>query len=131
MENHFYRWHGWFFNWIVALPVDVAKSRFQTAPEGKYNGLLEVYSELIKADMELELFIKDIQFSNKETDSDFFQYKIRTDENFSKRFSQKLLLANYARQNIQVDFISSVIIRYTNLKRFPEFFLRFEFDIIY
>lgn len=38
------------FNWIVALPVDVAKSRFQTAPEGKYKGLLEVYSELIKAD---------------------------------------------------------------------------------
>lgn len=38
------------FNWIVALPVDVAKSRFQTAPEGKYNGLLDVYKELIKAD---------------------------------------------------------------------------------
>lgn len=38
------------FNWLVALPVDVAKSRFQTAPEGKYNGLLDVYKELIKAD---------------------------------------------------------------------------------
>lgn len=37
-------------NWIVALPVDVAKSRFQTAPEGKYSSLLEVYKELIKAD---------------------------------------------------------------------------------
>ena len=38
------------FNWIVALPVDVAKSRFQTAPEGTYKGLLDVYKELIKAD---------------------------------------------------------------------------------
>ena len=37
-------------NWIVALPIDVAKSRFQTAPEGKYRSLLEVYAELIKAD---------------------------------------------------------------------------------
>jgi solute carrier family 25 carnitine/acylcarnitine transporter 20/29 len=38
------------FNWMVALPVDVAKSRFQTAPEGKYSGLLDVYKELIRAD---------------------------------------------------------------------------------
>jgi solute carrier family 25 carnitine/acylcarnitine transporter 20/29 len=38
------------FNWFVALPIDVAKSRFQTAPDGKYNGLLDVYKELIKAD---------------------------------------------------------------------------------
>lgn len=38
------------FNWIVALPVDVAKSRFQTAPEGKYRSLIDVYKELIKAD---------------------------------------------------------------------------------
>jgi len=38
------------FNWIVALPIDVAKSRFQTAPEGKYKGLLDVYTELLKAD---------------------------------------------------------------------------------
>ena len=38
------------FNWIVALPVDVAKSRFQTAPEGKYRGMMDVYKELIRAD---------------------------------------------------------------------------------
>lgn len=38
------------FNWLVALPVDVAKSRFQTAPEGTYRGILDVYKELIKAD---------------------------------------------------------------------------------
>ena len=37
-------------NWIVALPIDVAKSRFQTAPEGKYKSLIDVYVELIKAD---------------------------------------------------------------------------------
>lgn len=37
-------------NWIVALPVDVAKSRYQTAPEGVYKSLLDVYVELIKAD---------------------------------------------------------------------------------
>jgi solute carrier family 25 carnitine/acylcarnitine transporter 20/29 len=38
------------FNWLVALPVDVAKSRFQTAPEGKYKGLLDVYRELLRTD---------------------------------------------------------------------------------
>jgi solute carrier family 25 carnitine/acylcarnitine transporter 20/29 len=38
------------FNWLVALPVDVAKSRLQTAPEGKYTGMLDVYKELIRAD---------------------------------------------------------------------------------
>lgn len=38
------------FNWIVALPIDVAKSRFQTAAEGTYKSLLDVYVELIKAD---------------------------------------------------------------------------------
>ena len=32
------------------MPIDVAKSRYQTAPEGKYKGLLSVYVELIKAD---------------------------------------------------------------------------------
>ncbi len=38
------------FNWIVALPIDVGKSRFQTAPEGKYKNLMEVYAELIRKD---------------------------------------------------------------------------------
>jgi hypothetical protein len=34
--------------WITALPIDVAKSRFQTAPEGKYKNLLNVYVDLLK-----------------------------------------------------------------------------------
>ncbi len=38
------------FNWCVALPIDVGKSRYQTAPEGKYTGLLEVYKELVQKD---------------------------------------------------------------------------------
>lgn len=38
------------FNWMVALPVDVGKSRFQTAPEGKYKNLLSVYKELVQKD---------------------------------------------------------------------------------
>ena len=36
-------------NWIVAVPPDVLKSRFQTAPEGKYpGGLRQILAELIK-----------------------------------------------------------------------------------
>lgn len=34
--------------WTVAIPADVIKSRYQTAPEGKYNGLVDVYNALIK-----------------------------------------------------------------------------------
>lgn len=34
--------------WGVAIPPDVLKSRYQTAPEGTYNGLLDVYRTLIK-----------------------------------------------------------------------------------
>ncbi|KAH9381915.1 hypothetical protein HPB48_017295 [Haemaphysalis longicornis] len=37
------------FNWMVAIPPDVLKSRLQTAPEGKYpNGIRDVFRELIK-----------------------------------------------------------------------------------
>lgn len=37
------------FNWAVAIPADVLKSRFQTAPEGKYpNGFRDVLRELIR-----------------------------------------------------------------------------------
>lgn len=36
-------------NWIVAVPPDVLKSRYQTAPEGKYpGGLRQILKELIK-----------------------------------------------------------------------------------
>jgi len=38
-----------FANWIVAIPADVLKSRFQIAPEGTYpGGLRQVSSELIQ-----------------------------------------------------------------------------------
>ncbi|KAM8995088.1 mitochondrial carnitine/acylcarnitine carrier protein-like [Ara ararauna] len=37
------------FNWAVAIPPDVLKSRFQTAPPGKYpNGFRDVLRELIR-----------------------------------------------------------------------------------
>ncbi|XP_051865817.1 mitochondrial carnitine/acylcarnitine carrier protein-like [Pristis pectinata] len=37
------------FNWVVAIPADVLKSRFQTAPDGKYpNGFQDVLRELIR-----------------------------------------------------------------------------------
>lgn len=34
-------------NWVVAIPPDVLKSRFQTAPEGMYSGLYDVYKDLM------------------------------------------------------------------------------------
>ena len=34
--------------WGVCIPADVIKSRYQTAPEGKYSGLYDVYKNLIK-----------------------------------------------------------------------------------
>jgi len=37
------------FNWLVAIPPDVLKSRFQTAPEGTYpNGIRDVFRQLLK-----------------------------------------------------------------------------------
>ncbi|XP_055334629.1 mitochondrial carnitine/acylcarnitine carrier protein-like [Paramacrobiotus metropolitanus] len=37
------------FNWLVALPPDVLKSRFQTAPEGAYpNGIRDVFREVMR-----------------------------------------------------------------------------------
>lgn len=38
------------FNWIVAIPPDVLKSRLQTAPEGKYKGIVDVFKHLIKTE---------------------------------------------------------------------------------
>ncbi|KAJ8358758.1 hypothetical protein SKAU_G00152830 [Synaphobranchus kaupii] len=35
-------------NWLVALPPDVLKSNFQTAAEGRYRGLRDVLSHLIR-----------------------------------------------------------------------------------
>lgn len=37
------------FNWMVAIPADVLKSRLQTAPEGTYpNGIRDVFRQLMK-----------------------------------------------------------------------------------
>jgi solute carrier family 25 (mitochondrial carnitine/acylcarnitine transporter), member 20/29 len=36
--------------WGVSIPPDVLKSRFQTAPDGKYNGILDVYKTLVKSE---------------------------------------------------------------------------------
>merc|ERR1712226_666088 len=33
--------------WTVAVPADVLKSRYQTAPEGTYRGLYHVFTELM------------------------------------------------------------------------------------
>lgn len=33
-------------NWAAMLPIDTVKSRFQTAPEGKYTGVLQVAKEI-------------------------------------------------------------------------------------
>lgn len=35
-------------NWAIAMPADVLKSRLQTAPEGKYNGIRDVFRELMR-----------------------------------------------------------------------------------
>lgn len=35
-------------NWSIAMPADVLKSRLQTAPEGKYNGIRDVFRELMR-----------------------------------------------------------------------------------
>ena len=34
-------------NWLVAIPSDVLKSRLQTAPHGKYSGIVDVFRELL------------------------------------------------------------------------------------
>lgn len=44
------------FNWVVAIPPDVLKSRYQTAPEGKYSGLVDVYRHLMKEEGPSALF---------------------------------------------------------------------------
>jgi len=42
--------------WTISIPADVLKSRFQTAPEGKYKSLLDVYQNLMKEEGPLGLF---------------------------------------------------------------------------
>ncbi|BES89141.1 unnamed protein product [Nesidiocoris tenuis] len=36
------------FNWAVGMPADVIKSRLQTAPEGMYSGVGQVFKSLLK-----------------------------------------------------------------------------------
>lgn len=42
--------------WAVAIPPDVLKSRFQTAPEGKYRNMYDVYKHLMKEEGPSALF---------------------------------------------------------------------------
>ncbi|XP_061430099.1 mitochondrial carnitine/acylcarnitine carrier protein [Lethenteron reissneri] len=45
------------FNWAVAIPPDTLKSRFQTAPEGKYpHGFRDVLRELVREEGVLSLY---------------------------------------------------------------------------
>jgi solute carrier family 25 carnitine/acylcarnitine transporter 20/29 len=43
-------------NWIVAIPFDVVKSRYQTAPPGMYNSLWHVLRELLHTEGYASLF---------------------------------------------------------------------------
>jgi solute carrier family 25 carnitine/acylcarnitine transporter 20/29 len=42
--------------WTIIMPADVIKSRYQSAPEGMYNGLWHVYRHLINQEGTLGLF---------------------------------------------------------------------------
>lgn len=42
--------------WTVGIPFDVIKSRYQTAPEGKYTGIVDVYKTLIREEGYAALF---------------------------------------------------------------------------
>ncbi|KAJ2534550.1 carnitine transporter, partial [Coemansia sp. RSA 1933] len=37
-------------NWAVAIPPDVLKSRLQTAPEGRYSGVRQVFVEMMRTE---------------------------------------------------------------------------------
>lgn len=42
--------------WTISIPPDVLKSKFQTAPPGKYNGIYDVYRELMRTEGPKALF---------------------------------------------------------------------------
>lgn len=42
--------------WGISIPADVLKSRFQTAPPGQYNGIIDVYKHLMKEEGPSALF---------------------------------------------------------------------------
>jgi solute carrier family 25 (mitochondrial carnitine/acylcarnitine transporter), member 20/29 len=43
-------------NWTLAIPPDVLKSRFQSAPEGTYSSIFDVYRQLMKTEGPAALF---------------------------------------------------------------------------
>lgn len=43
-------------NWAIAMPADVLKSRLQTAPAGTYNGIRDVFAELMRKEGPLALY---------------------------------------------------------------------------
>ncbi|XP_067684162.1 mitochondrial carnitine/acylcarnitine carrier protein-like [Haliotis asinina] len=43
-------------NWMVAMPQDVLKSRFQTAPHGMYSGIRDVFRHMMKEEGPLALY---------------------------------------------------------------------------
>lgn len=43
-------------NWIVALPIDTLKSRYQVAPDGKYSGISAVFADIMKTEGPKGLF---------------------------------------------------------------------------
>jgi solute carrier family 25 (mitochondrial carnitine/acylcarnitine transporter), member 20/29 len=43
-------------NWAIAIPADVLKSRLQTAPDGKYTGVIDVYKTLMREEGSKALF---------------------------------------------------------------------------
>jgi solute carrier family 25 carnitine/acylcarnitine transporter 20/29 len=42
--------------WVVSIPADVLKSRFQSAPDGTYRNVLDVYGQLMKQEGPSALF---------------------------------------------------------------------------
>jgi len=44
------------FNWLVAIPMDVVKSRLQAAPEGTYTGAIDVLKTLLRTEGPLALY---------------------------------------------------------------------------
>lgn len=43
-------------NWLVGMPADVLKSRLQTAPEGTYTGMKDVFRELMQKEGPMALY---------------------------------------------------------------------------
>merc|ERR1712080_85591 len=44
------------FNWAVAIPMDVVKSRLQASPEGTYTGARDVLAQLLRKEGPLALY---------------------------------------------------------------------------